>query len=1018
MPDTPLTRIVLGGPLSGKTSWLTRAFIAQVRDNHIAPEQIVCLSFFSANAQAIRRNLRPELGERLPWVTTVQRFLTLLLRDYAAAANLPARAKEIDPVTRSILIQQAWASAGGPLWKDFGERPGAVRELTKVIDWLSENRTRFAVSPGELDDHELSQTYARYIKLCDDHRLLTFQEASLRALDLLSDPTVADAVRSRFPIVLVDDLHLARPDQLAFLERLRSQTSAFHATGWLNPSHAAPELLQLWDTIQSWGGIESLPALAPHVNPAILTAVSRLLDTPQPTPADAGHPITLAAVPTVEDEIHAVAQTIVRALIADQALTPAEIVVVAAGTAMKPFVQRILSQYGLPVAPHNPLPLYTPLVRGGVLALRWKISGATAEIERELLTMPYLNMDALELDLFYKAALAHETTILDLAEIEPPDRTRPVLSAATHATLHQLKATLAALDVKNLADGAETAVAELGGLRWAWEAAQFPESQRDAWIHTYTEWLARVRELQQISERIGSQPDDMLGLAESLAAIADDEPVEGVIQVVDSTQVNGVHGRLALVVGLSENAAPTRQSLMQLAADSDLPALFADGRRVVLPSARDQPIWIEREARKLAAVLSRSHQQLHVSVSRLSADGEVQLPSPFFERLLGAEGELDRDGRFKIHANSVWTEVDPLAATGPESDLPYLDSVPPGGLPKLSSSQPLLDEHTFSASQIRMYLTCPLQFFYGRVLRIEVDEPGVFSQGSLLHEVLCATVGDGSLSQVDLRERKRPAWLADGPRLKKRVSAVFAAAWEGKPATLPGGGRYTPTRRWADHFEHELRRRAVEHWAKQTLGRWAEFETEKMAAEGERQPVLLEVPFTLTVGGYQVTGRIDRIDAIHTKAGTLYEVIDYKTGKSSNGSLAAQIKKFLPEGDDTATDYQLPLYGLALLTGLQEYKLTPNHLSFLFLDSLERGKRGDFSTEARRMLSLEAGGKLDRRQGLVPIAVLKNKITASLTQTMMSMSVSPYLAKPGRYCGWCDFRAACDRGRSDASEEA
>ena len=1018
MLDAPLTRIVLGGPLSGKTTSLTQAFVAHVRADHIAPEQIVCLSFFSANAQAIRRNLRAQVGERLPWVTTVQRFLTLLLRDYAPAANLPVRSKEIDPVTRALVIQQSWADVGGPLWREFGEKPAGVRELTKVIDWISQHRVRFAIAPGELGEHELSQTYCRYIELCVQHRLLTFQEASLRGLGLLTDPGLAAELRARFPVVLVDDLHLARPDQLAFLDRLRSLTTAFHATGWLNPPHAAPELRYLWEAIQAWGGIELLPSLAPHVNPAIVTAVARLADMPPPPQRDAGWPIMLAAVSTVEAEMHAVAQAIVRALLADQTLLPADIVVVAAETALQPFVQRVLTQYGLPVVPLKPSPLHTPLVRGAILALRWKINGAGADIERELLTLPYVNVDAIEVDALYRAALSHETTILSAVDIALTDKAGPPRSAATQASLKRLKASLAAVNVARLADGAETAVRELGGLQWAWESTQFSESLRDAWIHTVTSWLARVRELEQTAQHIGAAPEDMLGLVESLASTIDDEPAEGVIQLVDSTHVNGVQGRLAFVVGLSESAAPARHALMQLITDTDLPGLFADGRPVVLPFARDQPVWIEREARKLAAVLTRGHQQLHISVSHFSADGELQLPSPFFERLLGPDGELDRNGKFIINQSSVWTEANPSAEAGPESGLLLLDSVPAPAVQHTTLSSPLLAEHTFSASQIRMYLSCPLQFFYGRILRIEVEEPGVFSQGSMLHEVLCATVGDGRLAEVDLRGRERPAWLADGQRLKRRVSAAFAAAWDGQPVDLPGGGRYTPTHRWSDRFEHELRRRAVKHWAEQTLERWAEFESEKMAADGERQPVLLEVPFTLTIGSYRVIGRIDRIDAIHTKAGVSYELIDYKTGTSSNGSLAAQTKKFLPEAGETAADYQLPLYALGAMRGLKDFNLTPNRLSYVFLDSLERGKRGDFSAEARRTLSLEVGSELNRKQGMIPPNMLQNEITAGLIQTMNNMSVSPYPAKPGRYCDWCDFRAACDRGRTQTNEGA
>ncbi|WP_353805367.1 hypothetical protein, partial [Acinetobacter baumannii] len=53
----------------------------------------------------------------------------------------------------------------------------------------------------------------------------------------------------------------------------------------------------------------------------------------------------------------------------------------------------------------------------------------------------------------------------------------------------------------------------------------------------------------------------------------------------------------------------------------------------------------------------------------------------------------------------------------PETLLPLLD-VPATAAAPAAAGRQLLAEHTFSATQIRMYLACPLQFFYGRVLGI------------------------------------------------------------------------------------------------------------------------------------------------------------------------------------------------------------------------------------------------------------------------------------------------------------
>ena len=81
--------------------------------------------------------------------------------------------------------------------------------------------------------------------------------------------------------------------------------------------------------------------------------------------------------------------------------------------------------------------------------------------------------------------------------------------------------------------------------------------------------------------------------------------------------------------------------------------------------------------------------------------------------------------------------------------------------------------------------------------------------------------------------------------------------------------------------------------------------------------------FTLDLEGFRLVGRIDRIDEIETKVGRVYEVIDYKTGKSATLSVPEHVKHFLPEPGNVPTDYQLPLYALALQQGLKEIKASP-----------------------------------------------------------------------------------------------
>jgi hypothetical protein len=58
------------------------------------------------------------------------------------------------------VIRQAWSEVDGPFWREFGQRPGAVKELTKVIDRITQNRTRFTLAEDELGTPELAKLTA------------------------------------------------------------------------------------------------------------------------------------------------------------------------------------------------------------------------------------------------------------------------------------------------------------------------------------------------------------------------------------------------------------------------------------------------------------------------------------------------------------------------------------------------------------------------------------------------------------------------------------------------------------------------------------------------------------------------------------------------------------------------------------------------------------------------------------------------------------------------------------------
>src|SRR4029077_20107871 len=138
------------------------------------------------------------------------------------------------------------------------------------------------------------------------------QESSLRCLDLLADADLAARLHQRFPVILVDDLHLARPDQIALIQRLVGPQTQFTAAAWLTDTSQIPDLKHVRAAVEQWGPWEQLQSPpATCVNPAISALVGRRLETPVPE-TSISHPVGLSTPFTVEDELQQVAAAIVR----------------------------------------------------------------------------------------------------------------------------------------------------------------------------------------------------------------------------------------------------------------------------------------------------------------------------------------------------------------------------------------------------------------------------------------------------------------------------------------------------------------------------------------------------------------------------------------------------------------------------------------------------------------------------------------------------------------------------------
>jgi DNA helicase-2/ATP-dependent DNA helicase PcrA len=164
---------------------------------------------------------------------------------------------------------------------------------------------------------------------------------------------------------------------------------------------------------------------------------------------------------------------------------------------------------------------------------------------------------------------------------------------------------------------------------------------------------------------------------------------------------------------------------------------------------------------------------------------------------------------------------------------------------------------SLSASDLTLYLTCPLKYKFRRVFGIP-QEPTINQRfGILFHNVL------------ERFHKDPPPNEFEGLRVLNRL---FEQGWR-----RTGFGSTDDELQFRDRAREALRL----YWERER------------AAEGE--PVWLEKKFDFKVGDHHVRGRVDRVDRLPDGD---YELIDYKTGERKSA-------------EDLDDDLQLALYRMA-----------------------------------------------------------------------------------------------------------
>ena len=305
--------------------------------------------------------------------------------------------------------------------------------------------------------------------------------------------------------------------------------------------------------------------------------------------------------------------------------------------------------------------------------------------------------------------------------------------------------------------------------------------------------------------------------------------------------------------------------------------------------------------------------------------------------------------------------------------------------------------HTFSATELEQYASCPFRYFLERILKVEPLEDltlefDVLERGRLAHDVLAA------FHQRVNEQLGRPSspLKLDAAEFDRLLASAIDESLPPAPSNPVQAALREVNRRQVTQWLAQYRTQC-EKYDKQ----WQGFES-PMAAElfevsfgrGDGKSPSSDRPLELTAENQtvRIAGRIDRIDC-GTEAGhAVFNVLDYKTGGSVRST---------PEAVAAGTALQLPLYALAAMELLlTDRDAVPWQAGYWYLR--------DDGFKPRQALRMYRND-----DGRIELEPAWEQMRAGLADTVVGLvggirrGQFPVCSRDDRCTGYCPFSTVC-----------
>jgi DNA helicase-2/ATP-dependent DNA helicase PcrA len=890
--------LLRGAAGTGKTEALARRF-ARLAEEGTAPAQILMLASNRPTARRLQRRtevLRTGAYEEL-WIGTWETIGERLLREHSTAAGLDPFFDVLGPAERLAMLLDHLDDLPLRNQEIRGNPAGLLAKLLAQSDALK--------AGSEPPEPELAEFCAAHDRILSESGNLDRGDVFLTLSKLLHEqPRVGTEIATRFAYVMVDEFEDTTPAQRAILAKLATENpNHLYALGTrdMSASAAGPVV----------GGGEILELRERFRKPAV----------------------RFWRCTNERAQAQAVAREVEHLLVAGA--SPEEICVLLDNLATDGgAVAAAMEERGIPFHLAGPAALFQrPEVRDAIAWLRVLADPGDSAAAARALTRPPVELRSTDLARLTTIARRRKIDMvsacdaaLESPQIQPEGRERIQsflkLYGEASAAMEERRADVFARRLieriglrRQRLFAAEPEVAErlLGLSRLAELAAAWARREPHGSTRDFVRYLSAVAEA-------GVEP-----------AGGEEPRSPGAVRGLDARSARGTEFGHVFMLGDESGDPQARSTLVLSRVESDregageeseelheeelfgpaeglhatyrklreevLEASWRAGRELSEPRL-DTVVDVNRaiarhlELLKLAALAQRPGEEATAEAIEAVNGLLRQVATPEQQAELDAsrldsyllDSEHERDGRHKL-----------IAARHEPSLEAFLPRRGDGAL-------------SLSASDLDLYLTCPLKYKFRRVFGIP-QEPTINQRfGILIHSVLERFHKD---SHEDESGNGGLAGLMD----------LFESGWR-----RSGFGSSDDELQFRDRAREAMRL----YWERER--------------EAESEPVWLERKFDIRIGPHQVRGRVDRVDRLPDGS---YELIDYKTGERKS---EAQLEN----------DLQLALYRLAAREAWSLEAGTGSYYYVLDADKVAAPVRADDAERVERTVLAVGEGVLSQ----------------------------------------------------------